>query len=229
MKKYIILLISILFNLNTYSQAFTAVEITAERGGQAPLVELFDEYFGDAKFKSGGVNLERLWMGNLNTHRIVFFGELGNSGRVEGDVQPFENSLFWSRANNYIKEWGNTSSGRIISWKGGEPGSDEKYRYIQIYDIKVSDPESFKKAHDKVTQQLSKAIGDRTVGFGSYDIGGYNGASHWVLVSAENWDDLMLQKVEYEKYTKEWEEYYKTRGEVENVRNYSFYVAKMYR
>ena len=47
MKKYIILLISILFNLNSYSQAFTAVEITAERGGQAPLVELFDEYFDE--------------------------------------------------------------------------------------------------------------------------------------------------------------------------------------
>ena len=109
-------------------------------------------------------------------------------------------SLFLGK---HIKEWGNTASGRVISWKGGEPGSDEKYRYIQIYDIKVSDPESFKKAHDKVIQQLSKAIGDRTVGFGSYDIGGYNGASHWVLVSAENWDDLMLQKVEYEKYTKE--------------------------
>ena len=68
--------------------------------------------------------------------------------------------------------------------------------------IKVSDPESFKKAHDKVTQQLSKAIGDRTVGFGSYDIGGYNGATHWVIVTAEDWEDLMLQKVEYEKYTK---------------------------
>ena len=72
-------------------------------------------------------------------------------------------------------------------------------------------------------------LGFRTVGFGSYDIGGYNGATHWVVVTAEDWEDLMLQKVEYEKYTKEWEEYYKTRGEVEHVRNYSLYVAKMYR
>ncbi|MDC0910323.1 hypothetical protein OAQ20_04275, partial [Flavobacteriaceae bacterium] len=64
---------------------------------------------------------------------------------------------------------------------------------------------------------------------GSYEIGGYNGASHWVVVTAKNWSDLIVTRRNMkELLTKEWEQYYKNRGNVEHIRNYTLNTAKRY-
>jgi hypothetical protein len=68
---------------------------------------------------------------------------------------------------------------------------------------------------------MSSILGDRVIGFGDYLISGYNGATHWVLVTAKNWADLVQNRRKMQELTKEWEEYYKKRGEVEHVRNWT--------
>ena len=48
---------------------------------ESAIAALADEYWGDAKFKSGGVQIERIGIGdNEWTHRVVVFGQVGNLG-----------------------------------------------------------------------------------------------------------------------------------------------------
>ena len=75
---------------------------------------------------------------------------------------------------------------------------------------------------------LRLANAAREIGFGSYEIGGYNAASHWVAISAKNWTDLILTRRKMKELTKEWDEYYKKRGNVEHVRNYTTNIVKRY-
>ena len=67
------------------------------------------------------------------------------------------------------------------------------------------------------------------IGFGSYEIGGYEGASHWVVVTAKNWSDLIVTRRNMkELLNEEWEQYYKNRGTVKHIRNYTANTAKRY-
>ena len=121
MKKFITLLLVFFASLNLNSQAFTAVKIKVNDGAQGSVAELIEELFKDANFKEGsGFNIERLWQGSGEwTHRIVFYGELGNRGRVDGDMSPFQNSAFWSSLRTYrLFEWHyEASSGRVLEKK----------------------------------------------------------------------------------------------------------------
>jgi hypothetical protein len=49
-----------------------------------------------------------------------------------------------------------------------------------------------------------------------------------VAITAENSNDLILTRREMKKMTKPWEKYYKTRGNVEQVRNYPTNTVKRY-
>ena len=66
------------------------------------------------------------------------------------------------------------------------------------------------------------------VGFGSYQIGGYKGATHWVAIAYKNWQDLMNKTMELKERKKEWQDYYKNRGKVQSIRNYTIRVEKSY-
>ena len=67
------------------------------------------------------------------------------------------------------------------------------------------------------------------IGFGSYEIGGYKGASHWVAITAKNWSDLIVTRRNMkELLNEEWEQYYKNRGTVKHIRNYTANTAKRY-
>ena len=92
---------------------------------------------------------------------------------------------------------------------------------------KASDPEAFKAAHDKIISQMSSVMKGE-VGFGSYEIGGYKNATHWVAITAKNWSDLILTRREMKKMTKAWKSYYENRGEVEHVRNFTSRNIKRY-
>ncbi|MGB2404623.1 MAG: hypothetical protein ACPIA1_04720 [Flavobacteriaceae bacterium] len=225
MKKIVLLFAVFSITLSQAQNTFSVFHIKAKPGGERAIGALFDDHFGDAKFKSGGVQLERVWIGdNEYTHRIVFFGELGKLGRVEGDTEKFEGSLFWERVDEYVEEWGISSSGRFLSYAGETPAD---FPFIQIYDIKVANPAAFKAAHDKIVKQMGKIMGERPVAFGTYDIGG-NGASHWVVVGSLDWEDAMQQKVAIEKKQEEWAAYFKNRGPVEDKGNFSINVIKSY-
>ena len=225
MKKLLIIILFI-SGAVTYSQnSFRVYHFNAKEGAESAIASLADEYWGDAKFKSGGVQIERIGIGdNEWSHRVIVFGQVGNLGREDGDVEKNEWPLFLERFNNYVEEWGTSAAGRFISYQGGAP---KDFPYIQIYTFRPSNASAFKKAHDKMASQLKKVMGDRPIAFGNFDIGG-EGASHWAAVGHSNFGDLMKIKVEFGKFEKEWAEYFNNRGSVDDVSNFIVEVLKTY-
>ena len=209
-----------------YSQnSFRVYHFNAKEGAESAIAALADEYWGDAKFKSGGVQIERIGIGdNEWTHRVVVFGQVGNLGREEGDVEKNEWPLFLERFNNYVEESGPSAAGRFIHYQGGAP---KDFPYIQLYTFRPSNPSAFQKAHIKMASQLKKVMGDRPIVLGNFDIGG-EGASHWVAVGHSNFGDLMKIKVEFGKFEKQWDEYFRARGPVNDVSNFIVEVLKTY-
>ena len=156
MKKFIILYFVFFASLNLNSQAFTAVKIKVNDGAQGSVAELIEDHYKDANFKEGsGFNIERLWQGSGEwTHRIVFYGELGNRGRVDGDMSPFQNSSFWSNLRLYTEGHYEASSGRVLEWKEGD---DEQDNFI-VYDVTIKDMNAYMKAHQKFIDELSDEV-----------------------------------------------------------------------
>ena len=59
-------------------------------------MKLFDDTFGDKEFKSGGVQIEAIHVGDIDgyaSHRIVFIGDPSNWGTVD-EWEPNEFQLF---------------------------------------------------------------------------------------------------------------------------------------
>lgn len=228
MKKIILILTAILYANLGYGQvqnSFTLYEMKVKPGGERALAQLFDDYWGEAKFNSGGVSIERISMGdNAMSHRIIVFGQVGNRGRVEGDVTEAEWNLFVERVNNYVDEWGPSAAGRFMSYFGGTPND---YPYIQLYEFEAENPLAFKTAFDKIAGKLKKIQDGRPMAMGNYDIGG-NGATHWVAIGHNNLGDLFEQKVKYESVPKVLQEFVSNRGVVNPTRNFTINIIKWY-
>jgi len=221
-------LIYLLFFVTTFSfsqNAFMEYQFEAKVGTETAILALTDEFWADAEFKSGGINIEAMSIGNVNaSHRIVLYGDPANWGRSDSLSNEDKWELFLQKLNHHIEKWTHSSSGNVISWVG----ENDDYKYVQIYDFKASDPSAFKVAHDKLVSEMSPTFKGE-IGFGSYEIGGYKGASHWVAISANNWSDLIVTRRNMkELLNKEWEQYYKNRGSVEHIRNYTANTAKRY-
>jgi hypothetical protein len=225
--KKLLFLVSIFSVTNLFSQnTFQLWNFNAKDGMEGSIAKLADEQWGDAKFKSGGIQIERIAHGdNPWSHRIILFGEVGKIGRVDGDIEDSEWGLFQEKLNNFIEEWGPSYAGRFLSAEGG---SWIDYPYVQIYDLKLDDPVAFKNAHDKLVKQTSKSRGNRPVAFGTYDIGGGENVSHWVAIGSKDFNDLMSQKVIEEKYVKEWSEWSKNNGGAVTMSNYTLRVLAGY-
>ena len=231
MKNYLLLFfLSISLSLGAQQMGFNVIEFAVEPNSEDQIAELFDEFYTNKKFKSGGVVLESLEHGRRGerTHRIVWMWELGNGGLVEGEVAEHEGKAFWSSLGNFI----NTDvpseryAGRILSWKEGDTSITPQ---VHIWDFKPSDPVAFQKAHDRIVKDAAKAFENRTVGFGTYDVNQQNGASHWVVITGKNLNDNLALFTEMETtYRKEMERYLQDRGEVNNIRDYVINILKRY-
>lgn len=218
---YLVLLVSTI----AHSQnAFKEFQFEAKRGTETAILALTDEMWGNAEFKSGGINIESFDIGNMkSTHRIVIYGDPANWGRKDSISNKDKWMVFKERMNNHIEAWTHSSSGNILSWAG----DNEEHTYVQIYEFKTSDPTAFKVAHDEIVTEKS-AYTDGEFGFGTYEIGGFQGATHWVAVTAKSWSDLILTQRAMKKITKPWKTYYKNRGNVEFIRNYTAENVKRY-
>ena len=223
MKKIVYLLLFV--STFSYSQtAFMEYQFSAKRGTESAILALTDGIWGDAEFKSGGINIQSFNIGNeKSTHRIVFYADPANMGRKDSLSTEDKWGLFQQKLNNHIEDWTHSSSGNVISWVG----DNKDYNYVQIFEFKASDPIAFKAAHDEIVRKMDP-YRKGEVGFGSYEIGGFQGATHWVAVTAKNWSDLILTRREMKKITKPWEKYYKNRGNVEQVRSYTLETIKRY-
>ena len=118
MKKLIYLVM--FFTTISYSQnAFMEFQFDAKRGSEAAILALADEFWGDAEFKSGGIDIQSFNIGNdESTHRIVLFGDPSNWGRSDSLSNSDKWGLFSQKLNNHIDKWTHSSSGNVISWAG---------------------------------------------------------------------------------------------------------------
>lgn len=223
MKKHffiIALLCSIVLNAQT--MAFSAIEVKVKPFTQDNIAKAFDKVFEGVKMNQGGVVLERFWNGRSDgmTHRLVFMSTLGVELMEEDAISDDRNQAFWSRMQNYIEEWGSGYSGRILSWQEGD--TEENPR-VHIWDIRVKNPNQFKTAHDKIVEEFKKDFEGRVVGFGTYDIGRPNGASHWVALTGKDRNDHLMLYDKLEKQSK-FIELIQQRGEVEDIRDFELQI-----
>ena len=225
MKKLLFLIL--LVSTAGFSQAFMEFQFDAKRGTQDAILALTDELWGEAKFKSGGINIESINIGNeKSSHRILLYGDPANWGRLDTlNINRDKWQAFVQKLNNHIEDWTHSSSGHVLSWVSDE---SEDNKYVQIYELIAYEPEKFKAAHDTLVKEFADAMEGRAVGFGTYQIGGYKGATHWVAIAYKNWQDLMTKTMELKERKKEWQAYYKNRGKVQSIRNYTLRVEKSY-
>jgi len=96
---------------------------------------------------------------------------------------------------------------------------------MHIWDIKIEDPNVFKAGHDKIVETFKEDFEGRSVGFGTYDFGRPNGATHWIALTGKNKEDHMML---YEKFwnDKTFVKLIKERGPVENVKDYEVRILK---
>lgn len=157
------------------------------------------------------------------THRFVWYWEIGEDLWEGTDIWN-KAPLWFFQMDNYVEEFGESYMGRVLS---RQEGTNEDYKWTHIWDIKVSDPNQFKIAHEKIIKKFKKQFEGRWVAFGTYDINYPNGATHWVGVSGkDNHEHIML----YDELQKQ-SEFIKLigeRGKTEDVRDYMVTNLKSY-
>ncbi len=85
----------------------------------------------------------------------------------------------------------------------------------------------FKAGHDKIVKEFEEDFAGRSVGFGTYDFGRPNGATHWIALSGKSKEDHMMM------YDKLWKnetfvKLIKERGPAEEVKDYELKVLKQF-
>ena len=228
MKNLFTLFLFSLFINTAISQTntFTVQYFDVKPGSVGDLLSLYDAFYEGVEFKTGGLYLERMDRGDVSgTHRIVYFGELGNSGMVEGSKTRQDMQKFRMDRREFIEKMGNSYSGRIISSNGVDPFSQG---YFQVYEGIVYEPEKFIPAHNKGMEEVWDYEGNAML-FGTYDVGAPGGATHWAGFGADNLQSLMLWKVFIEENNADGQaEYFKSRGKTEDLTNFSLRILKQY-
>ena len=144
---------------------------------------------------------------------------------VEGSKTRADWQKFREDRREFIEEWGNSYSGRIISSNGVDPFSKG---YFQLYEGIVYEPEKFIPAHTKGMEEVWDYEGNAML-FGTYDVGAPGGATHWAAFGADSLQSLMLWKVHIEENNADGQaEYLKSRGKTEDLTNYSLRILKQY-
>ena len=185
MKIYLLLLIYLSFTYLVHAQNVVRVyDFNVKSGHASDVARNFADYH-DVERKSGAAILQSVSFLDGVTHRMIFAGDPANWGRSDSLSNEDKWAVFSHKLNNHIEKWTHSSSGNVISWVG----DNDDYKYAQIYEFKASDPSAFKAAHDMLVNEMSPTLKGE-IGFGSYEIGGYKGASHWVVVTAKNWQEM---------------------------------------
>ena len=224
---FTLFLFSLFINIAiSQTNTFTVQYFDVKPGSAGDLLSLYDAFYEGVEFKTGGLYLERMDRGDVSgTHRIVYFGELGNSGMVEGSKTRQDMQKFRMDRRELIEKMGNIYSGRIISSNGVDPFSKG---YFQLYEGIVYEPEKFIPAHNKGMEEVWDYDGNAML-FGTYDVGAPGGATHWAAFGADNLQSLMLWKVFIEENNADGQaEYFNSRGKTEDLTNFSLRILKQY-
>ena len=227
MKKIILLFIFFAtITLTGQNMAFSVVEFTAKPYTQKDILKAFNDTYEGVKMNQGGIVLERIGNGRTNgaTHRLVFMWTLGVEMMADDAVSDDKGSALWAKMRNFVDKWGTGYSGRILSWQEGDT---DKNSNVHIWDIKIDDPNLFKAGHDKIVEKFKEDFSERVVGFGTYDIGRPNGASHWIALSGKDKNDHMML---YDKLQKDpkFIKLIQERGPVSDIKDYEVTILKRF-
>ena len=229
MKKIFLLIITslIFVTLSAQTWGYNTVEIRIKEGNENEIIEAYDKVHEDIKLTNGNVGFQKIHKGSENgmTHRMIWAWELGTewfSGLDENKAEAF-----WAKMGNYVEEWGESYSGRFLSWKGGSDNDDD-HKIRHVWNIKPKNPKQFKIGHDKLIKRFKKEFDGRIVSLGTYDFNGPNGATHWVMVSGKSMEDHMML---YHRL-QEQDDFYvlaSERGEVDRVGDVEYEMIKSFR
>ena len=212
--------------LTGQNMAFSVVEFTAKPYTQKDILKAFNDTYEGVKMNQGGIVLERIGNGRTNgaTHRLVFMWTLGIEMMADDAVSDDKGSALWAKMRNFVDKWGTGYSGRILSWQEGDT---DKNSNVHIWDIKIDDPNLFKAGHDKIVKKFKEDFSERVVGFGTYDIGRPNGASHWIALSGKDKNDHMML---YDKLQKDpkFIKLIQERGPVTDIKDYEVTILKRF-
>ena len=175
-------------------------------------LELHDNYFGDIEFKSGGVVIDwiRIGDGEFNI-RVGRYGDMNNWG-IKTDLSEYEGPNFWTRRNLEIEDSGPSYAGTSV-YRQGEGG---KHNTQQRWFLKVQDPTKFLAAFKAFLKENKKVFGDRWISLVAYTIAGPKGATHSVAMSGESW--MELEQVRAKVFANgSAEKFLNARGSVEDV------------
>ena len=227
MKKIILLFVFFAtITLTGQNMAFSVVEFTAKPYTQKDILKAFNDTYEGVKMNQGGIVLERIGNGRTNgaTHRLVFMWTLGVEMMADDAVSDDKGSALWAKMRNFVDKWGTGYSGRILSWQEGDT---DKNSNVHIWDIKIDDPNLFKAGHDKIVKKFKEDFSERVVGFGTYDIGRPNGASHWIALSGKDKNDHMML---YDKLQKDpkFIKLIQERGPVTDIKDYEVTILKRF-
>ena len=229
MKKIFLLIITSLIyvTLSAQTWGYNTVEIRIKGGNENEIIEAHDKMHGDIKLTNGNVGFQKIHKGSENgmTHRMIWAWELGTEWFSGLDDNKAE--AFWAKMGNYVEEWGESYSGRFLSWKGGSDNDDD-HKIRHVWNIKPKNPKQFKIGHDKLIKRFKKEFDGRIVSLGTYDFNGPNGATHWVMVSGKSMEDHMML---YHRL-QEQDDFYvlaSERGEVERVGDVEYEAIKFFR
>ena len=151
------------------------------------------------------------------THRIVVYGDPENWG-TERERTEDEWSIYRERMNRYTHPNSiDSAMGSIINFSDGDR---EKNKTARVYDVRVHEPEKFLKAWNKNVKEAKSILGDRRIGLISYEVGGASGATHALVVSGENDNDVQVTLRKIQK-TKAFKEYIESRGKVDYIQTFA--------
>lgn len=223
--KNLILVFSLFLAFNLSAQySFRAYNLNVKRGQEEAVVKAFTEFSEGEKWKSGGVMLQSVGFKNDVTHRILVWGDPENWG-TERERSDEEWDLYRERMNNFT--YPNPGDSAMGSLLGFTEGDWTKNLSARVYDVKVHDPEKFKKAWDKNVKEAKKILGDRRIGLVSYEAGGTPGATHGLVIYGKNLNDVQVTLRKIQK-TKAFQEYISTRGKVDYLQTYTTNTVKRF-
>ena len=213
-KLFTLLLISLVWNLSAQT---IFVERTYNVGSQDwnSFLELYDSFYGDVNFKSGGLVIDWIRIGEGDyTIRTVRYGDMNNWGMTE-ERPEYEGPNFWSRRNQYINDFGPSYAGKSLY----RQGDGSKHNTQQRWYMKVSDPQKFFIAFQDFLKANKEAFGDRWISLVQYTVGGPDGATHSVGMSAESWIEMEQTRDAIFKNEKTVNDFFINRGPVEEIYN----------
>ena len=213
MKK--IILITFLTICFAKAQSIRTFNFVADTDDASIIGEIFNDFHGKYKKKSGGVILQRVRFLNDVTHRVLYYGDPENWGMKEKVPQEA-----WSNYINRMRIHRNPGKGsytaKSMYWKGGDR---EKYNVGRQWLFKAKDPSKYAAAYVKFAKAIEPIIGERMMGVGKIEMGDLNGATHYTVFYGENMQDLdiMADKI---RASKAYQEFVKTNGGSEILVSY---------